>query len=306
MNEITVLLATYNGEAYLQQQLDSLFAQKGWNGKILARDDGSTDRTVEILMKYPERITVMPTKERCGAAGNFSKLMESCDSPYMMFCDQDDIWKEDKIQVTFDEMKRVEKSNPPGTPALIHTDLEVVDSELNLIDKSYWNYAHLYPKKTTSLNRLLTQNVVTGCTTMINHSLAKLAAPIPKNAFMHDWWLALVASASGKIGLVDRSTIYYRQHKKNTLGAQRFSIYNGLLKLFGPNQEIKKQKKYMFEQAQMLNQSKFITPDQRNLIAQFLTIFHSSTWNARYIMMRYKFLKQGFARNLANFLFPNR
>lgn len=306
MNAITILLATYNGERYLEAQLESLFKQKGWTGKILARDDGSSDRTVEILRKYPERIEILPTIERLGVVGNFSKLLEYCREPYMMFCDQDDVWKDDKVQVTFDEMKRLEAVHGLEMPLLVHTDLVVVDGSLNEIAPSYWKYACLYPKKSLSLNRLLMQNVVTGCTVMVNQALAKAATPIPPQASMHDWWAALVASAIGKIGYVDQATILYRQHHKNTLGAQSFSLKRGMLKLFSANPEIRAQKQQAYEQAEALKAHISLNVNEYELTQKFLSLRESNPWNARLTLLRYHLLRQGFIRNAATFLLPNR
>lgn len=306
MNDITILLATYNGERHLEAQLESLFKQKGWAGKILARDDGSSDKTVEILRQYPDRIEILPTHSRLGVVGNFSALMEHCNSPYMMFCDQDDVWNEDKIQTTFHEMKKLESHYGATTPLLVHSDLAVVSENMTPIAPSYWNYACLYPKSSKTLNRFLIQNVITGCTAMFNLALARKAAPIPAQASMHDWWVGLIASAVGKIGVVDKSTMLYRQHQKNTLGAQPFAFKRGFVKLFGPNPEIRAHNKKAYAQAEALLAHVSLGVAEQNLTHQFLSLQKSNPWNARYTMIRYLLLRQGFMRNLATFLLPSR
>ena len=103
-------------------------------------------------------------------------------------------------------------------PVLAHTDLVVVDENLHTIAPSFWSYSNLNPYCGSRLNRLLIQNVVTGSATMINRALARLASPIPQGAVLHDWWLALVASALGRIEAIPEKTVLYRQHGRNCAG----------------------------------------------------------------------------------------
>jgi hypothetical protein len=105
-------------------------------------------------------------------------------------------------------------------PVLVHTDLVVVDAELELLDGSFWNYQGIHPEL-NRLNRLLMQNTVTGCTAMINGPLREMGSPVPSEAIMHDWWLALVSSAFGRIVPVREATVLYRQHGRNETGARR-------------------------------------------------------------------------------------
>ena len=206
---ILILLTTYNGARYLKQQIDSLLNQTYKNFEIIARDDGSSDNSFEILMSYD--IKTLESIKNIGAKGSFGTLLEyavqNSDSEYFMFCDQDDVWENDKIEKTFTKMLEMEKSNP-GTPLLAHTDLKVVDERLVSIADSFWKYQNIDPKK-DSLNRLLMQNTITGCTMMINRKLAELALPVPKECIMHDWWIGLVASVFGRIDVIKVSSKIY-------------------------------------------------------------------------------------------------
>ena len=156
---------------------------------------------------------------RLGACGSFARLLEHSDADYVVLCDQDDVWLPGHISQPLARIAAIERELGTDTPVLAHTDLVVVDENLHTIAPSFWAYSNLDPSRGSSLNRLLVQNVVTGCATIINRALARRACPIPKTAPMHDWWLALVASAFGRIEAVAEPTVLYRQHANNRLGA---------------------------------------------------------------------------------------
>ena len=226
---IDILLATWNGEQYLAEQIDSVLAQTWTDWRLLARDDGSSDGTVEILKqyesKYPERIHIIrDSKANLGASGNFSVLMEHSDADYLMFCDQDDVWLPEKIEILMGAMAELENECGQDMPLLVHSDLTVVDDRLQPIAPSFWHYQQLNPKKGRFLNRLLIQNVVTGCALLMNRRTKELALPVPTDARMHDWWIALVAAAFGRISYVQNPLVKYRQHGGNKLGAKEWNL----------------------------------------------------------------------------------
>ncbi len=230
MNDTTdILLATFNGASHLAAQLDSLLSQTEASWRLLVRDDGSSDATPRIIAsyrdRYPERIVVIDEGgERLGPAGNFARLLGVATAGRIMFCDQDDVWLPEKIAVTGRKMTELEGAAGRETPLLVHTDLAVVDGELRPLAPSLWRFQGVDPEKGGGLNRLLVQNCATGCTVMINRALRDLALPIPPGAMMHDWWLALVAAAFGRIGHVPEPTVLYRQHGANDTGARRLSV----------------------------------------------------------------------------------
>ena len=137
-----------------------------------------------------------------------------------MFCDQDDVWKPDKIYLTLQKMEALEARYGDKTPILVHSDLSVVDSNLEMIAESFFQYANI-PKRIV-LNQLMVQNSVTGCTMMINRCLQQyFLRPLPMSKIiMHDYWAALIAKVFGKIGFVNEPTMYYRQHGNNSVGAK--------------------------------------------------------------------------------------
>ena len=229
MSKIDILLATFNGIRFLQEQLNSIFNQSYPEWRLIAGDDGSTDgtlqRIIELSLKNPEKVLCKPrgvlTK---GGCANFASLIGESTSQYTMFCDQDDVWLPNKISKTLAAMKLAEQRYGIDAPILIHTDLCVVDERLRPIAQSLWQYRNLSPELGSRLHRLLPQNVITGCTVMINRPLAQIAAPIPKEALMHDWWLALVAALLGHVVYLNEPTLLYRQHRNNAIGAKPWGI----------------------------------------------------------------------------------
>lgn len=218
---IAVLLAAYNGEQYIGEQIESVLAQSYQNIRLIISDDFSTDNTPALIKQYSlkdDRISVIQSEKRLGSAqANFMFLLKNCTADYYMFCDQDDFWFPDKAAMELKEMQALEK---PGMPVLVHTDLSVADKELNRIAESFFQYQKLSKKQPLSVT--LIQNNVTGCTVMINSALRELALQKEdtRGILMHDWFLAILASCVGIIGFVDRPTMLYRQHDKNQIGAQ--------------------------------------------------------------------------------------
>lgn len=218
---VTVLLAVYNGEKYLAQQIDSILAQTVKDIKIVIRDDGSRDNSVDIINyycnNYPDKVFCLYSEPTGSAKRNFARLLEACDDDYIMFCDQDDIWLPKKVEMTLAAMQKSEGDSK--TPVLVHTDLKVVDQDLNVISDSFFEFQKLIQNDIT-LSRLLVQNYVTGCTVMINRALKEKCKKIPKDCIMHDWWLALVAVIFGKLVCINEPTMLYRQHSDNQVGAK--------------------------------------------------------------------------------------
>ncbi len=239
MNKIYILMATYNGEKYLQEQIDSLLNQTYQNWVLWIHDDNSKDKTVEIIEKYqnkyPDKISFIHDDISTGGAKeNFTYLLYKIDNnfDYVMFCDQDDVWLEKKIEVTLNKMKEIENNNI-NKPILIHTDLMVVDEKLNVIADSMFRYQKLSLNNQKNIKLIAMENIVTGCTMMLNKKLAILSQNIPDEAIMHDWWIAIITlKEKGIIGFVNESTILYRQHALNTIGSKRVNLLYYLKKIF--------------------------------------------------------------------------
>lgn len=296
LDRVDVLLSTYNGEKYLQAQLDSIFSQSYKNLRVVVRDDGSSDNTLNIIKEYD--VEFLESHENLGAKMSFATLLEyalnSSNSRYFMFADQDDVWDSDKVETSIAKMKELEKAQTQDIPILVHSDLRVVDEELATIDHSFWHYSHIDPTK-NSLNRLLIQNCVTGCTMLINQELAKLSLPISQNAIMHDWWIALVASQFGKIGMVERATLSYRQHGANEVGAQRLS-FNYMVEKFFSNKVMQK----YAEQARAFAKRFETQLDAKSqtILQTFYNLEHYNYYKRVYYLIKFAFLKHSLAKNI--------
>jgi len=227
--EIDILLATYNGEKYLAEQLDSLFSQTNQNFNVLIRDDSSNDKTLDIIKeyqnKYQSRIKfIEDNSENLGSSKSFMKLLEYSDSEYIMFCDQDDIWLPDKIETSFKKIKNLENNYTDNTPLLVFTDLKVVDKNLQILKNSFWNYQKLIPELSKDWKKLLAQNVVTGCTMIINKKAKDVCLPFELPMMIHDQWIAVNIAKYGKVDYLNEQTILYRQHDSNVAGAHSFGF----------------------------------------------------------------------------------
>lgn len=221
-DKIAILMATYNGEKYICQQIDSILSQTCTDWELYIHDDGSTDNTIAVVEsyveKYPDKIHLIDGKSTGGAKYNFFYMFGQVEAPYYMTCDQDDVWLDKKIELTYDKMLAIE--DKADVPCLVYTELRVVDSELNTIADTMSEYQSLDCHKRT-INQFILQNSVTGCTMMINRALRDKMLRITDidNTIMHDWWAALVAAQFGKTAFIDEATILYRQHGDNSLGA---------------------------------------------------------------------------------------
>lgn len=223
MEKIDILLATYNGEKFVKEQIESILNQTYENFNLIISDDASTDNTLNILEEYEKkdtRIKIFKKEKNEGLIDNFEFLLKNVTSDYFMFSDQDDIWKKDKIEKSINKLKE-------ENSGLVYTDLEIVDEKLNVIYPSYWKYKQIYKKiiKYNNFEALYLNNFVTGCTILAKSKYIKDILPLPRNSkfVLHDYWTALIISAKDKISYVEEPTIQYRQHKNNRVGSSRKS-----------------------------------------------------------------------------------
>jgi len=226
--DIAILLATYNSTSFLAEQLDSLFNQTNQDWTLYIRDDGSNDDTMNIIQKYQdkyhERIIIMNDPEHhIGPMNSFMRLLERTNADYYMFCDHDDIWLPHKIETSINHMIQNEKRYPQ-TPIVIHTDLQVVDQQLNKISDSFWAYSKLKPHILKKFNYIGVCNCATGCTMLLNKYAKNIAFPYPPHAPMHDWWITAKVAKLGKIIEIPEATILYRQHMTNEVGARKITL----------------------------------------------------------------------------------
>ena len=311
--KIDILLATYNGARFLHAQIDSILGQTCQDWRLLIRDDGSTDATPEIIDRYagqyPGRIEVIHDgRANLGVVGNFSTLMERSDADYIMFCDQDDVWLPEKIAESYKAMRALERRHGSDTPLLVHTDLTVVDEDLNPIHRSFWRYQRLDPERGRSLASMLIQNVVTGCATMANRRLKDMALPLPREIRMHDWWLALVAAAFGQYGYVPRPLVLYRQHGANTLGAKDRGALSVFLSIAASPISILRHKRLILRTTQAqaraflaIHQEK-LSPACKDAVMGYAYISEKGFWSRRVQLVRRNYWLGNFVKNVGLFV----
>lgn len=308
MKNVIILLAAYNGQKYIEEQINSIIEQDYDDWKLILSDDCSTDDTINILDSYsnrfPDKIIHYKSGRRFGNAQmHFMHLLEQFhDAPYIMFCDQDDVWHPDKITKTLSKMKEIEKE--ASIPAMVHTDLCVVDGNLNIISDSFCKRSKLDGNR-LKLNQLLVQNVVTGCTLMMNNSLAELCCryELPKEAAMHDWWAAIICAVFGKTAFLDISTIYYRQHGNNSVGAKNVTSPTYLWERL-KTKSMKKSLRDAVKQAEaFLNCfGDSIPADKKLIITDFVRTKDASIFVKDYIYLKHHIFKCGVIRVLAQFI----
>lgn len=300
-NSTDILLSTYNGENYLKDLFLSLERQSFKNFKVLVRDDGSTDSTWEIISDYRQagriKIEVIPDRTHIGVVKSFSRLLQCAKADYIMFCDQDDVWVEKKIERTFNIIKRAEQRYSKNTPLLLHTDLEVVDESLNQISSSMWALQKIGGHSRTKLNHLLIQNCIVGCTMLINRPLASIARELPNEILMHDWFLGILAAAFGKIIPIPEPLVKYRQHESNVIGSRKLILKKELKK--GIRQGRRRLLR-SYSQAGVF-QSFFknrLNNRQQILLQDFVSIPNKNFVNRRWIIIKHGFWKTGFIKNI--------
>ena len=207
---IAVLLSTYNGEKYLKEQLQSLYIQEGAEISLLVRDDGSSDKTCEMLdAEQKDGRLTWYTGENLKPAFSFWNLLQNApDCPYYAFCDQDDVWDKDKLKVAVDKL-----ASAGDMPALYFCQTRLVDASLNEIES-----VKISPLLT--YDEALIYHFVTGCTMVINSAMREvLLRYTPEFIRMHDIWIYDVAQAVGaKVFFDPVPHISYRQHGGNVIG----------------------------------------------------------------------------------------
>lgn len=298
--QVEILMATYNGENYIVEQIESLFNQTYKNWSLLIRDDGSKDKTIEIIKnlekQYPDKIKLLrDDKGGLRARDNFLELLRNSKENYIMFCDQDDVWLPNKIELTLKKMLEVEDG-----PTLIHTDLKVVDKNLNIISNSFWKFQNIDPKR-KSYNYLIIQNNITGCTMMINKELADLSNENFPNGIMHDWIIGIIASLKGKIDYINIPTILYRQHGNNDTGAQGY--FKNILKNFRKILEIKKIKnKYRIQIEEIIKKLVEVNSEKSIKISEYINLNKKKFIYRKYWIMKNKFLNSGILMKIIQIL----
>ncbi len=212
---VAVLLATYNGERFLDEMIQSLRAQTHENLLIHVVDDCSTDGTYEKLescAREDSRIRLNRNPVNLGVIPTFERLLGGVEEPFFCFADQDDVWLPKKVE------RQVAHVSRTGDAA-VYSDATVVDEKLRVIADSIWRLSHIQPVGGANPFPLVLRNPAIGCTVLGRSVIIPDVLPFPAGIAMHDWWVITRAAVLGGVGYIRESTLLYRQHGGNTLGA---------------------------------------------------------------------------------------
>lgn len=220
---VTIALATYNGEKYLREQLDSLYNQSYKNIEIVVSDDCSTDCTVAILEEYKKEygLRYSVNDNNCGFVKNFENALKMCKGDYIALCDQDDIWFPEKIEILVNEIKDY---------SLICSDAVIIDSYGNKVAESMYLHTNRIFREKNQFQHLLYHNFIPGCTMLFKRDILDEVLPFPETFPYHDWWLAIIASLNGGAGFVNRPLIRYRYHGENQSGTGEKIKFKNIIK----------------------------------------------------------------------------
>lgn len=285
--KVAILLSTYNGEKYLVDQINSIRKQtfKDWN--LFIRDDGSTDKTLNIinrLTKKDNRIFFIDDKEKhLGPMKSFIKLLNDVDADYYFFCDQDDYWLSNKLELM---LNAINKNN--NVSQLLYCGLKCVDKNLNPINNDFEDLLGKINGKSRFIG-----NDMPGCVMLFNKKTRDLVVKYTndyKDIVMHDWWIALVAQVFGQIEFLDKPLILYRQHGDNSIGAGK---NGGILRKIFQKDVLKKQINlvkitYLQSRAFYISFKNILPLKYRKFLNDFLNAWMSSPLERRKFFKKYK------------------
>lgn len=233
---VTVILATYNGERFLPEQLRSLERQTRRPDRVVLRDDGSSDRSIEVIRHWASTVALplqVVTGPRLGPAQSFLQALKVAEpADIFMFADQDDVWLPLKIERALGFVHW----GPDAPPTLYASRLAVVSEQLHPIK--------LTPRPTElSFRSAVCESVLTGCTMAFNSVFReRVVHALPRHVVMHDWWLYLLATAAATLVFDETPTVLYRQHGNNAIGAGAVGLARlreRMVRFAGPNSAVR-------------------------------------------------------------------
>lgn len=298
MSKVHIILSTYNGESYVEAQIESILNGTYQDIHIEVSDDGSTDRTVDLIKKmitkYPDKLSLHVNEKNMGYTKNFLYAVTRAEGEYIMFCDQDDIWMEDKVETSLNALQNSEEQ---GKPTMIFTDAWLYDNDTKETMGLFQKNSH-YNSEKVDIAHLLIENKCIGCTIMMNQYVKDYLQQIPDEIRVHDWWIALICSAFGSITYVDKPTLYYRQHSANMIGGTSYGGYmkNRLSRLKEQRQTLVQ----CYEQGEAFLRlfDKQLNDKQKKTIEAFSTMKNIGFFRRKVRLFHYHFWKSGVTRNI--------
>jgi glycosyltransferase involved in cell wall biosynthesis len=210
---ISVALATFNGEKYIKEQIDSILNQSLLPEEIIICDDNSSDNTICIIEAYKNPIFKIYRNEKCiGVTENFKKAVGlTIPGNLIALADQDDIWLSNKLEILYNKLLPYKTEN---IPVIAYSDLTLVDDNKVIINKSFWNELNHHHHE-HCLATLLFGNFITGHSILMNTKMKDYFLDKPKDFILHDVWIAFIANSFGKAIKINEPLALYRQHSQN-------------------------------------------------------------------------------------------
>jgi len=299
---VTILMATYHGDKYLVAQLESILAQTYQNWELIIRDDNSKDATQQIITDYlstDKRIKQIKSGDLHGTAcRNFSQLFDWAyqeKKQYILFADQDDVWLPNKIEQSLHHIEEEEKKYGEKTPLVKYSKFKFIDGEGNPIHTLLKLPANL------SLKVLLTENYAWGCTMILNRAAIDLIKHIPPESVNHDYYIALVVSAFGRVSLIDEALVLYRQHQNNVSGNVDKMSFSSRFKRYFKNSAVMIKpltENYALVKSFYERYSTQLPQAQRLLIAGFLAAYQAGFFELLKTLLKFGIFKIGLGKNL--------
>jgi glycosyltransferase involved in cell wall biosynthesis len=271
---VSICLATYNGEKYLKEQLDSIVAQTYTNIELIVQDDYSTDTTLEILQAYKEKlnITIYSNKKNLGYLKNFESLLHKTNGDYIALCDQDDIWEHDKIKLLVEHI---------ADATLIYSNSLLIDAEGNSLNKTLSTKLKNNFISSTNPLDFLYDNCVSAHAMLFKKELLQTLFPFPQHIYF-DAWIAINAANTNSIIYFDKELVFYRQHDTNTLGNVNKSKTSNLSKIAKKVQKKEDGINYILQKIQDLQKLQNISQKDLLILGKLQTLyerFYSSYFN---------------------------
>lgn len=235
--DIAILMAAFNAERYIREQIESIIAQSNTDWCLYIRNDGSTDSTQRIIDEYVDNVRIFQIDkggENLGCSKNFFRLLEVVESKYYAFSDADDVWLPENLEYKIEAIKEIENINS-DKPALVFCDSVVCDKSLNVIEKSYWRSIGLDPKHVLNFDAICVCCPIGGANSLFNQSLKGNIFPVKSDRFMYDFWIAICAINHGIVAPIYKPLIFYRQHGNNFFGVdmdKSNSLFKMIKKIF--------------------------------------------------------------------------
>ncbi len=264
---VSVAMATYNGEKYIEDQIASIFSQTYKNIELVVVDDCSSDRTVELVNKLARKnnIKLFKNEKNLGLIKNFEKAISNCNGDYIALADQDDIWLKNKIEVLLNKIDGY---------SLVYTDAEIIDKNGKLTGESFSNRNCLVGMDSSN-KEYFQYNIfnpfVLGCTMLFNSNLKHFILPIKLNKFNHDRFITIIASQVNGISYVNQKLFYYRIHENNITIKKNQLTFSENLKKRGRRKSIPYEKKDLQFLLDLLVTSDGFQDHSNNFLKQLIT-----------------------------------